>query len=105
MVGHGLLAFGQAVDAFDIGQRFAVARVNGGATPQHLRHVLELQKAKGSVDFVHLGVDTTGNDSGFVDKTKVFQMIDALFGLGVGADDRAALEGIENFGGMKAQHR
>ena len=105
MVGHGLLTFRQAVDAFDIGQRLSVTGINGGAALHHLRHVLELQKAEGGVDFVHLGVDTGDNHSGFVNKTKVFKMVDALFGFSVGADNGAALKGIEDFGGVKAQHR
>ena len=105
MVGHGLLTLRQTVDAFDIGQRLAVAGINGGTALHHLRHVLELQKAKGGVDFAHLGVDTGDNHSAFVDKTKVFEMVDALFGFSVGADNGAALEGIEDFGGVKAQYR
>lgn len=105
MIGHGLLAFRQAADAFDACQLLAVAGVDGSAALQDMRHVFELQEAKGSVDFAHLGVDAGGDDGDLIDKTKVLQMVDALLGLGVGADDGAALEGVEDLGGMKAEHR
>ena len=40
-----------------------------------------------------------------VDEAEVLQVVDALLGLGVGADDGAALEGVEHLGGVEAQHR
>nr|GFD60259.1 hypothetical protein [Tanacetum cinerariifolium] len=41
----------------------------------------------------------------FIGKAEVFQVINALLGLAVVADDRAAFEGVEDLGGVKAEHR
>jgi len=67
--------------------------------------VLELQHAKGGVDFAHLAVDAGGHHGDFIDKAEVFQVLNALLGFGVRADDGAAFKSIEDFGSMKAEHR
>lgn len=67
-------------------------------------HVLELQHAKGGVDFAHLAVDAGGHHCGFVDEAEVLQVVDALFGFGVRADDGAAFKGVEDFCGVKTEH-
>ena len=66
---------------------------------------LQLQQAEGGVEFAHLAVDAGRHHGHFVDEAEILQVVDALLGLGVGADDGAALEGIEYLGRMEAQHR
>lgn len=91
-----------ATNAF---QAFTVMGIYFGAALGDGGHVLELQHAKSGVDFAHLAVDAGGHHSGFVDKAKVFKMVDALFGFGVWADDGATFKGVKDLGGMEAENR
>ena len=105
MVGHGLVPFRQAGDTGNTGQLCAVLGIDLGAPLHHVGHVLQLQQAKSGVDFTHFGVDAWGDNGDLVHKAKVFQVINALFGFGIVADDGAAFKGVEDFGGVKAQYR
>lgn len=105
MVGHGLMAFGQAGNAGHTGQLLAVIGIDFCAALHDLGHVLQLQQAEGGVDLAHLGVDAGGHHGGLIHKAEVFQVVDVLLGLGIRTDDGATLEGIEHLGGVKTQHR
>ena len=105
MVGHSLVAFGQAGNSWHMGQLLAVIGINFGPALHDMGHVFQLQQAKSGVDFTHFGVDAWGDNGDLVHKAKVFQVINALFGFGIVADDGAAFKGVEDFGGVKAQYR
>ena len=68
-------------------------------------HVLQLKKAKGRVDFAQFGIDSGSYDSDFINKTKVLEVVDALFRFGIGADDCTALESVKDLSGVKAKYR
>ena len=80
-------------------------RVDRAAACQRGVDVLQLQQAEGGVDLAHLAVDAGRDHRDLVDEAEVLQVVDALLGLGIGADDGAALEGVEDLGGVEAQHR
>ena len=75
------------------------------ATGQCQIDMFQLQQTQCRIELTHLAVDTGRHDGDLVDKTEVLEMIDALFRLGVRADDGPAFEGVEYLGGMKTQHR
>lgn len=105
IIGHSLLTLGKALDTFHTLQRLTVTGINSCAASQDVMHVFELQQAEGGVDFAHLGIDTWGDDGGFIDEAEVFQMIDTLLSFGIRADDCATFKGVEDFGGVKAEYR
>ncbi len=105
-IGMVVMGLGAAFDAMDSGhisKACPIGAVNLASSGKGLIDVFELEQAKGRVEFAHLAVDARGHYSGFVDKAEVLQIIDVLLGLGIGAHDRAALEGGEHLGGMEAQ--
>ena len=105
IVGHFFARVLQAANAGHIAQRFAVGCINPLALGQRGVNMPELQHAKGGIDFAHLAVDARGHHGGFIHKTEVLQLVNAQLGFGVGADDGAAFKGVEDLGGVKAQHR
>ena len=56
------------------------------------------------MQLAHLGVNAICRHREFIHKAEVLKPINPLFGFGIRADDRATLKGIENLGGMEAQH-
>lgn len=105
IVSHLLAGTLQTANAGHAQQCVAVGGIDTLALCQCLVHMLQLQHAKGGVDFAHLAIDAGGHHGGFIDKAEVFELVDAQLGFGVGADDGAAFKGVEHFGGVKAQHR
>lgn len=95
---------GQERYATHIGQFLPVHGRDLSSPCQSLSDMLELQKAKGCIEFAHLAIDPGRGDRDFIGKTKVFQIIDALLCLGVWTDDGAAFKGIEDFRGVKTEH-
>ena len=63
-----------------------------------------MQQSHGRLHFIHFGVNTRRHHDGFIGKTKVFKIIDALFGFGVVANNGAPFEGIKYLGGVEAQY-
>lgn len=66
--------------------------------------MLELKQAKGGVEFAHLAVDTWGHHGDFIDEAEILQVVDALLGLGVRADDGAPFKSVEYLGGVETKH-
>ena len=104
IVGRGCAAFIHDLETLDTLQSLAVAGINLAAARHYLVHVLQLQQSEGGIDLAHFPVDTGSHHRHLVDKSKVFQLVNALLRLDVGADDSAPLERIEYLGGMKAEH-
>ncbi len=104
VVGQFRRARRQATHAGDLRQAPPVVGVDLATLRQRTIDVLQLQQAEGRVHLAHLAVDAGGHHRGLVDEAEVLQPADALVGLGVRADDGAALEGVEHLGGMEAEH-
>ncbi|MCY1446613.1 hypothetical protein D9M71_631960 [compost metagenome] len=66
--------------------------------------MFELQQTESGVHFTHLAVNTGGNNGDLIDKTEVFQVVDALLSLGIRANYCTTFEGIKHLSGMKTQH-
>ena len=66
-------------------------------------HMPEVDEPHGRADFVHLAVDSRSHDRGLVGETEVLEVVDALLGLLVVHDERAALHGVVHLGGVEAQ--
>ena len=88
-----------------MGQLLTVIGINFGPALHNMGHVFELQQAKSGIDFTHFGVDTGSHNSDFIDKAKVFQVVDTLLGFCIGADDGPTFKGVKYFGGVKAYNR
>lgn len=66
--------------------------------------MIQLQDPEGGVDFTHLAVDTGSSNRSLIRESEVFQVVNALLGLCIGADDSASFKGVEHLGGVEAEH-
>ena len=66
-------------------------------------HVPEVDEPHGRADLVHLAVDAGGNHRGLSSEAEVLEVVDALLGLLVVHDERAALHCVVNLRGVEAQ--
>src|SRR5450830_1066509 len=92
-----------ALDAWALVQQFTVALIDDAPALDGLVDILQLQEPERGIELAHLAVDAGGHHGGFVGEAKVLQVVDAVLGLGIGADDGPTFKGIENLGGMKAE--
>ena len=66
-------------------------------------HLLQGSEPHGCGHLGHLAVGADIGDIVVTGKAEILQVIDALLGFFIGANDGTALEGIENLGGVKTQ--
>ena len=95
---------GKASDTFNRCKPLAVAAIDIAAAGDGSVDVFELQQAECRVEFAHLAVDARGHDRDLVYEAEILQVVDALLGLRIGADDGSAFKGVKDFGGVKAQN-
>src|SRR5690554_4078087 len=94
----------QTVNSFNACKFIAVSLGNLFALFSCLVDVLELKQSECSLQFVHFGVDAWCNNGGLSPETKIFKVIDVSLHLFVVTNDGSSLEGVEDFGGMKAEY-
>src|SRR5690606_2530483 len=105
VVGPRLATEADAGDAAHIAQPLAVAVVDLCAPCNGRVHVAQLQQPQGRIELAHLAVDTGRDHGDVVDETEVLEVIDVALHVRIARDDRSALEGVEDLGRVKAQHR
>lgn len=66
-------------------------------------HIFEAQQAVGGAYFIHLTVDAGGHHLGFAGKTEVLEVVDALLGGGIVADEGTAFHGVVGLGGVEGE--
>lgn len=93
----------EETDSFDVSQAFPV--LDGDLMPGFNGGIdlPEVEQPVGGSDFIHLPVDAGTHYLGLAGEAEVFQIVDPLFGLGVGNDERAAFDGIEHLGGVETE--
>jgi len=90
-------------DALDGAQGLAVtdgdlvARLDGGID------LPQVEQPVGGPHLVHLAVDAGSDDLGLAGEAEVLEVVNALLGLGVMDDERAALGGAEDLGAVETQ--
>ncbi|MNN12818.1 hypothetical protein D3C81_1258260 [compost metagenome] len=83
---------------------FAITLVDQPPLPERIIQALQLQEAKGCVNFAELTVCTGQFYGASVGRqAKVLQLVDAPLGRLVATDDSAALEGAEHLGSVETQ--
>lgn len=95
----------QATDAFHIFQARPIKFIHFGSALHNVAHMLQLQQAKGSVNFTHLAINSRGYHCGLVNKAKVLEVVDALLGFSIRAHNGTPFKGVKHLGGMKADAR
>ena len=73
------------------------------ALSERIVDVLKLRKSDCGLEFIHLAVDAGSDYRDFVDKSEVFQVIDAFLGFLVRTDDCPSFECREHLGSVKAE--
>ena len=91
------------VDALDGTQRRAVTDSHLMASLDAGIHLLQVQQAIGGTHLVHLSVNAWRHDLRLASETKVLKEVDALLHLLVMHDERSALDGVIDLGGMETQ--
>ena len=90
-------------DSFDFLQTLAVQLRDMPPRGDCVVHMPEVDEPHGRADLVHLAVDSRGHDRRLVGETEVLEVVDALLGLLVVHDERAALHGVVHLRGVEAQ--
>lgn len=90
-------------DPLDGPERLAVADGDLMARLDAGIHQLQVQQAEGGPNLVHLAVDAWRHNLRLASETKVFKEIDALLHFLVVHDERTALDGVIDLGGMETQ--
>ena len=90
-------------DALNVLQTLAVELSDMPPRGDCVVHMPEVDKPHGRTYLVHLAVDARSHDRGFVREAEVLEVVDALLGLLVVHDKRAALHGVVHLGGVEAQ--
>lgn len=93
----------QKTDAGDVLEGFAVLLGGGLALRDSVVHLLQIQKAVGGSDLVHLAVDARGDDRCFACKAEVLEIVDTLFGRFVMTDEGAAFDRVVDLGGVETE--
>ena len=90
-------------DSLDVLQTLAVQLRDMPPRGDCVVHMPEVDKPHGRTYLVHLAVDSRGHDRRLVGETEVLEVVDALLGLLVVHDERAALHGVVHLRGVEAQ--
>ena len=90
-------------DALDIPQPLAVELRHMPPCGDRPVDLPKVQQAYRRAYLVHLAVYARGHDRGLVREAEVLEVVDALLGLLVVHDERAALHGVVHLGGVEAQ--
>lgn len=90
-------------DSVDVPQPLAVQLRDMPPRRDGLVDLPEVQQAYRRAYLVHLAVDSRGHDRGLVGEAEVLEVVDALLGLLVVHDERAALHGVVHLRGVEAQ--
>lgn len=90
-------------DSLDVLQPLAVQLRDMPPRGDCIAHMPEVDEPYGRADFVHLAVDARSDYDGLSGEAEVLEVVDALLGLLVVHDERAALHGVVHLGGVEAQ--
>ena len=90
-------------DALDVLQPLAVQLRDMPPRGNCVVHMPEIQQAYRRAYLIHLAVDAGSHYRRLVREAEVLEVVDALLGLLVVHDERAALHGVVHLGGVEAQ--
>ena len=93
----------EAGDSLDVLQPFAVQLRDMPPRGNCVVHMPEIQQAYRRAYLIHLAVDAGSHYRRLVREAEVLEVVDALLGLLVVHDERAALHGVVHLGGVEAQ--
>ena len=90
-------------DALDVLQPLAVELRHVPPRRDGVVHVLQVDESDRRADLVHLAVDARGYHRGLPGEAEVFEIVYPLLRLLVVHDERSALDGVVDLGGVEAQ--
>ncbi len=105
MVCGFLVYFGEATYSFNSLQLLSIKSIDFCTALHDIRHVLKLQQTKSSINFAHLCIYPRSNNCDLIDKSKIFQMIYALFCFSIWTNNCSAFKCIEDFCRMETEYR
>ena len=105
VVGRAVPGEVQAANAGNALQSLPVGRVDRLPPRQHRADVPKLDEAERRIQLAHLPVQARFDHRRFVFEAEVLELVDPVLHRLIGADDGAALEGVEHLGGVEAQDR